>query len=105
MENELIVKENETLIISSEIEEQIILLEKQAKEIKEKQQALKDLLLVEMETKNIKKVDTDVLSITYVEETDREKLDTKRLKEEHQELYDSYITMTKVGPSVRIKIK
>ena len=80
MENELITKEKETLVIASEIEEQIVLLEKQAKEIKEKQQALKDLLLVEMETKGIKKVDTDVLSITYVAETEREKLDTKKIK-------------------------
>ena len=105
MENEVITQEQETLVLASEFEEQIVLLEKQAKEIKEKQQALKDMLLVEMETKNIKKVETDVLSITYVAETDREKLDTKRLREEHQELYDNYITMTTVSPSVRIKIK
>ena len=51
MENEIITQKQETLVIASEIEEKILLLEKQAKEIKEKQQVLKDLLLVEDEEK------------------------------------------------------
>ena len=59
----------------------------------------------EMEAKNFIKIDTDVMTITYVAPTDREKFDSKRFREEHADLYDEYVSMIPVKSSIRIKVK
>lgn len=62
----------------------------------------KELLKV-MEENGIKKFDNDILSVTYVAPTTREKVDTQALKD--QGLYDAFTTETKVSASVRISYK
>lgn len=80
-------------------------LERQAKTIKEKQDEIKKAILEEMENKNIIKLETDVLTITYIAPTDRETFDSKSFKAEHQDLYDEYVKMSPVKSSIRIKVK
>lgn len=79
--------------------------EKAAKEIKEKEDTLKKAILAEMEDKGIVKLDTADLTITYVAGTDRETLDTKALKEELPDIYDTYVKISSVKPSIRLKLK
>ena len=58
-----------------------------------------------MEEKNIIKLETNELIITYVAETYRESFDSKTLKAEDEELYNKYVQISPVKSSVRIKVK
>ncbi len=94
-----------TAILKPEISSQIADFERMAKDIKSKQEALKKAILEEMEQKNIVKIETDDLTITYVAPTDRESFNTKRFKEEFPLTYDEFVTMSPVKSSIRIKVK
>ena len=84
---------------------QIAKFEQAIKELKEKEEELKQAILNEMENKNILKVETDYLVINYIAPFDREDLDKKRFREDHQDIYDEYVKMTPVKSSIRIKLK
>lgn len=79
--------------------------EKAIKELKEKEDELKQAILMEMENKNILKVETDDFTISYIAPTDRETFDSKEFRKYHQDLYDDYVVMTPVKSSIRIKLK
>lgn len=102
---ELIRIENGLNILEEETSKKIAEFERQIKEIKVKEDELKQAILEEMESKNIIKLDTDDLTISYVAPSDRETLDSKTLKAEHQDLYDEYVKITTVKSSIRIKVK
>lgn len=78
--------------------------ERTIKEIKEKEDELKQKILEEMEEKNILTLKTETMTISYVAPTDRETLDSKRLKAEQPDLYDEYVKMSPVKANVRIKL-
>lgn len=101
---ELTVK-NDTAVISKEVCEQIVALEKQAKEIKAKQDEMKAKLQEAMEKYNVKKIENDMFVVSYVAEHDAERFDSKTFKTENPDIYDSYVKITKTSPSVRIKLK
>lgn len=104
MEN-LIIKQDNTLILNPTVSKQIAEFEKQAKAIKDAQDKLKADILAEMETQGIVKLDTEDITITYVAETYRETFDSKSLKAESEETYNKYIKISPVKPSIRIKVK
>ena len=83
----------------------LIVKEREAKKAKEEYEALKAELLQAMEKNNVIKIENDVLLINYIAPTESERLDTKALKENCPELYDEFVTFTKVKSSVRIKVK
>jgi len=99
--NEVLVKGTLNPTVSARIAE----LEKTMKVLKQEQDALKAAVLNAMEENGIVKIDTPEVLINYIAETDRETLDTKALKEECPEVYESYAKMTPVKASVRIKVK
>lgn len=101
---ELTVK-NDTAVISKEVCEQIVALEKQAKEIKDKQKEMQTALCEAMGRYGVKKIDNDIFTLTYVAEHDTERFDSKAFKEENPDIYDMYVKITKTSPSVRIKLK
>lgn len=102
---ELIKIENDKALLNNETSKKIAEFERQMKFIKEKEDELKTSILKEMEDKNIIKVDTDDLIISYIASSDRESFDSKKFKEEHHDLYDEYVKMTPVKSSIRIKVK
>lgn len=63
---------------------------------------LKQELLQAMENHNIKKWSNDYFQATYVGETERSSVDTKRLKEELPDIAEEYSKTSKVKPSVRV---
>ena len=79
--------------------------EKKLKEIKEAKEELNALLLAEMESKSIIKIESDDLLINYIAPSDRETFDSKTFRAEHPDMYDSYIKMSPVKASVRVKVK
>lgn len=88
-----------------EIASKIAAFEIEAKRIKEAEDELKRAILSEFEKYGIIKIDTPELMINYIAATDRESLDTKALKEDLPDIYDTYVKLTKVKPSLRIKVK
>lgn len=102
---ELIKLNGDTAILDGDTAQKIAEFEKRVKDLKAKEDKLKKLILEEMETKGIIKLNTDVLSITYVAPTDRESLDSKKLREELPNVYDAYINIKPVKSSIRIRLK
>ena len=101
----LITINNDVAILDGAVANKIAEFERQVKEIKAKEDELKKAIITEMESKDIIKLDTDDLTISYVAATTRETLDSKALKEELPDIYDTYIKMSPVKASVRIKLK
>lgn len=102
---QLITIENSTAVLSPKVAEEILFCERVAKEAKAREDELKAKILEEMESRNIIKIEHPNLSITYVAEFDRESFDTKAFKKAEPDLYDSYVKMTTVKPSIRIKVE
>ena len=102
---ELIKVYGEAAILDGTTAKHIAEFEKMAKDIKAKEDELKKAILTEMESKGIIKLETDELTISYVAATDRETCDSKKLRADNPDLYDEYIKISTVKPSVRIKLK
>lgn len=103
--NELITVQDGATILDTEVAEKIAEFERKSKEIEDAKKSLREQILAEMESKNIKSVETKSLLITYKASYDRESFDSKGFKKDHPDLYDEYISMTSVKPSVSIKLK
>ena len=104
--NELIKLENDTYLLDTETAKKIAEFEILAKDIKTKQDELKEAIRLEMLAKNIKSIKDEIngVSITYIPETEREMFDTKKFREDNEELYNDYVKFSKVKDSIRIKV-
>ena len=104
---EIIRMENGITVLDAETSGKIAEFERQLKAIKEQEEQIKKAILEEMENKGIIKVEDEIngISITYVAESYRETFDSKRFKADNPDIYDSYIRMSTVKPSIRIKVK
>lgn len=102
---ELIKIENEMAVLDPLVSEKIADFERKIKLLKEEEDKLKQAILDEMEENQVIKLETPDLLISYVASTDRETFDSKTFKADHQDLYDSYVRMTPVKASIRIKVK
>lgn len=103
--NDIITVKNGTPVLDAEIAAKIAFFEQQVKDIKEKEETLKKAILEAMEGNNIVKVETDMLTISYIAPTDRETFDSKTFRKDHADLYDDYVKITPVKSSIRIKVK
>lgn len=103
--NNLITMENGNAVLNSEISSQIAEFERQVKSIKAQEEKLKKEILKAMEDNNIIRLETNDITVSYIAGTDRESLDTKSLRNDLPDIYDEYIKITKVKPSIRIKVK
>ena len=86
-------------------ENAIVEIQHQLTQLKQKEKILKEALASEMEKRNIKKIDTNKLSITFVEATTKETFDTTSFKEQYRDLYDDFVKISDVKSYVKIKIK
>ena len=93
------------IIVPEEVCEKIISLEKQAKEIKKQQDSMKAEILDAMQKYGVVKLDNEFLKIALVPEHDAERFDSKVFKSENPDIYDSYVKLSKVKPSIRITVK
>ena len=103
--DELIKVDGERSILSPEASQKIAEFERIAKEVKEKEDELKKAILSEMQEKGVIKLETDEIIVSYIAETTRESLDTKALREELPDIYDTYAKISPVKSSIRIKVK
>ena len=103
--NELITITDGIASLNPEAAQQIAEFERRAKEIKDAEDALRAEILKEMEAKNILSLETEEIKISYKSQYDRESFDSKTFRNEHADLYDSYVRMTPVKSSIVIKVK
>lgn len=103
--NALIIQKDGTGLLSPETASNISAFEHMLKAVKEQYDELKARILQEMEENNIIKLETDKVVITYVAETTRESLDTKKLRADFPEVYDAYAKLSPVKASLRVKVK
>ena len=106
MDNELIkIDEQGVGLLNADVAQKIADFERKVKEIKDAEDKLKEAIKAEMESKSVIKLETDELTISYVAPTTRESLDTKELKAELPEIYDTYCKIAPVKASIRVKVK
>ena len=91
--------------LTPEVSEKIAELEIAFKELEVKEKELKGQLMNIMMENDIAKIDNDILSITRVPASTTEKLDTKALKEELPDIYDSYVKISPRAGYVKITVK
>lgn len=103
--NNLIVKKEENYQLTDTIISELRLIDEEEKELKEKKEKIREILLKEMEDKNILKLENENISITYKAPTERETFRTKDFKKDLPDLYDTYVEFTPVKSSLLIKIK
>lgn len=101
----IIEKTGSDVTFSKEVCERIISLEKQAKEIKKQQDSMKAEILDAMQKYDVLKLDNEFLKIAFIPEHDAERFDSKTFKDENLDVYDMYVKITKVKPSIRITVK
>ena len=94
-----------TLKVFEGVMSQIAEMEIQLKELKASKEALAQVLLEQMEQRNIIKLETDQLRISYIAETDREQFNSKKFRADNPDLYDKYVDIVPVKANVRIKVK
>lgn len=102
---ELIKIENGLSTLDLKTSMELKLIADKIKELKKQEDKIKKAILEEMENKNILKIDTEEVSISYIASSDRETFDTKNFREKHSDLYDEFIKFTPVKSSIRVKVK
>ena len=103
--NDLILKKEDNYQLSNIIISELKMIDEEKKELKRKEDAIREILLKEMEDKNILKLENDNISITRKELTERETFRTAKFKKDLPDLYDAYVEFTPVKGSLLIKFK
>lgn len=103
--NNLIIKKEDNYQLTDVIISELKIIDEEEKKIKEKKEKIREILLKEMEDKNILKIENEEISITRKEPTERETFRTAKFKKDLPDLYDTYVEFTPVKSSLLIKIK
>ena len=102
--NEIVIIENNEIKVAQEIVNKIVEFNKVKKEMEYQEKLLKDGLMKAMEEVGIKKFIIDGLSATIKDGSIRTTIDSKRLKEECPEIYETYSKTSEVKPSLILTI-
>ena len=103
--NDLIVKKEDNYQLTDAVISALKMIDEEEKKVKEKKEKIREILLKEMEEKNILKLENEDISITYKAPTERETFRTKDFKKDLPDLYDTYVEFTPVKGSLLIKFK
>lgn len=103
--NDLIVKKEDNYQLTDAVISALKMIDEEEKKVKEKKEKIREILLKEMEDKNILKLESENISITYKAPTERETFRIKDFKNDLPDLYDTYVEFTPVKSSLVIKIK
>ena len=103
--NNFIVKKEDNYQLADAVISELKMIDEEKRELKRKEDAIRETLLKEMEDKGIIKISDEKISITYKAPTERETFRTKDFKKDLPDLYDTYVEFTPVKSSLVIKIK
>ena len=101
----LIKLENGIAVLDAERAVEIAFIDDKIKKLKAVLDEKKAQLLSEMESKNIYKLETPELSVTYIAPTNREQFDSKNFRKSYPDLYDEFCRFIPVNASIRLKTK
>jgi predicted phage-related endonuclease len=100
------------LVIDSELKERynkaelmLVTIEQNYERAKAEAQELRNILLAEMEKQGIMSFETDNIKLTYIPQVERVSVDSGKLKKLYPQVYGNCTKITKVKPSLRIKVK
>ena len=62
-------------------------------------------MIDEMKKRGIVKIDTNKLTITYIQPTTRETFDSKSFREKNPDLYDEFCKISPVKETVKVVLK
>ena len=102
---ELIKIENDIVLATDQLVNEALEIKYLEEKLKAKKDNLTLTLLEEMKAKEIKKIETPDVVISYIDESERETFDAKKFKEDNPDMYDEYVRFTPVKASIRIKAK
>lgn len=109
MMDELLKVYSNNEIEINNIEEKISLaisdLQEKRERLEKSNNEIKEQIKLQMEAKEIKKFENDYLTITYIAPTQRVTVDSKKLKEKYNEIYNECSKISNVKSSIRVKIK
>lgn len=88
-----------------EVENDIVELLTQLAELEKKQKTLKERLKTEMLNRDLIKMETDKLTITYVAPTTKETFDSKSFRAKHPDMYDEFVKISEVKDCVKVVVK
>lgn len=85
-----------------ELENLIKYCESQKKNAEERSKKLKEVILKEMEDRNLQSIEKDGIKITYVSPTTRKTIDSTALKKDYPEIAEKYTKETQIKATLRI---
>lgn len=95
----------ELAAVDAEIMQATVHLQKRKQALAETDAQVRAAIKEAMIKNNVKKFDSDSLSITLVNASVRRSIDTAALKEAHPKIAEKFMKETQVSASVRIKVK
>ncbi len=104
-DNLFVKNDDGAMIVAPNAMEHIHDIEVQKRKIDKEYDSWKKALLEGMEEYGIKKAETDDLVITYIEESERSSIDTKKLWNEYKDIAFECERVSPVKASIRIKTR
>lgn len=86
-------------------EQTLIAVETQYKAAQEQAKALREEMCKLMKEQGVKSFETDNLKLTFVDESERTTVDSKKLQAEFPEIYDQVKKTSKINATVRVTVK
>lgn len=109
MDNKLVEKFNSTNKEIAKVEAEVMAatatLQKRLTTLREQDATVRAAIKEAMIKNNVKKFDSDNLTITLISASTRRTLDTAAIKEKEPAVYEKYLKETPVAASVRINVK
>jgi len=91
--------------VAKHTEDELIKIEGMLKALEERKTQIHNKLKMNMELYGVNKITTDTMSITLVPESQTMKLDTDKLKTEHEEVYIECTKLTTRKSYLKVNIK
>lgn len=86
-------------------EQALIAVETQYKAAQEQAKALREEMCKLMQEQGVKSFETEMLKLTYIDESERTTVDSKKLQSDFPEIYDQVKKTTKTSATVRVTVK
>lgn len=92
--------------LPAEVIDEVIRVEKLAEEYAKAQKKLRAAILVAMQEADVEKIDIeDVIALTVVPESTSERLDSKTLKAELPDIYDTYCKISPKAAYLKVTVR
>jgi hypothetical protein len=105
MDNILVLGKENKLSLTEEAASIIKDLIKTEEETKKKIEEFKGLIIEEMRERKLKNFESNGVRVSYTAPTQFEDFDKKKFKEEHEDLYNDYVSFKERKDSIKITIK